>query len=681
MADRVKAYKRYIANLEKRGGGQLLPLDFDANATWLNTSTPLFFSRQLKGKVVVLDFWTLCCINCQHILSDLALLESRFASNSLAVVGVHSAKFDNEKNSEAVRSAVVRYDIRHPCLNDPKMIWWYALGISAWPTLLVISPQGRIITRLIGETHSQDLQDIVAAALEYYGEQGLLSTAPLPIALEKDSIDKTRSGLRFPGKIATDLKRSRLFIADSGNHRIVILDSDTGQFIDDIGGNGPGLQDGGFTTASFNRPQGLAYSAELDVLYVADTESHAVRSVDLRTKTVSTLVGNGTRQSDLVGGNRGRNQSLNSPWDVVIDSNGTLVVAMAGQHQIWRVDPSSGIAFSISGTGQEANKNGGAAVTCWAQPSGLTIVGRTLYVADSESSSIRSLDVDGLIARGCVGGDPFFSDNLFSFGDRDRDGGGGDALLQHPLAVLALSPGEVLVADSYNHKLKMLNTETGSLQTLVGTGTAGYKDGLATSGCQLSEPSGLALGKNGCIFIADTNNGLIRILDLKTRSLKTMNGLEKIPPPRISPDVLELGDPLSVPATTKTIRAQTSVSSPKGMIEVIVKLPPAHHLTQGASSPWWAETQTEDDQILLEPSSGLLREVLPGVASARLHFERRSTDSNHIRINARIYYCKQQDVCLYDEIVGVVEVTRSATFVEADEIGDSTMIKIEYTLQ
>ncbi|GAB4822761.1 hypothetical protein N2152v2_009807 [Parachlorella kessleri] len=661
---RVAAFKRYIADLEKRGGGQQVP-EFARDLDWLN-SAPLNFSRELRGKVVVLDFWTYCCINCMHVLPDLAFLERKYEGSPVAVVGVHSAKFDNEKDSQAIKNAVLRYEISHPVVNDGNMTLWRAIGVNSWPTLAVVSPQGRLISLLPGEGHRQDLDDLLAAALDFYGEQGLLDDSPLPLALEREKDPRLASSpLRFPGKVATDLEGGRLFIADSNNHRLVVTDLQ-GNFLDQVGGNGPGLTDGGFEAASFNRPQGLAYSPARGVLYVADTESHALREVDLKARTVKTLAGNGVKGRDYRGGKSGAAQSLNSPWDVTLDPAGDGVfVAMAGQHQIWRYNITTGVAELFSGTGYERNQSGGPSSTSWAQPSGLTLSpdGSELFVADSESSAVRRLSLRDRSSAACVGGDPMFADNLFRFGD--RDGTGSNALLQHPLAVLAAGDGKVYVADSYNHRLKVLDPTTDTITTVAGSGRAGFADGRGT-GAQLSEPGGLCAGPGGTVLIADTNNSLIRQFDPATLRLTTL-ALRGVPPPRVSPDAAgaaqALGDDL--PQGAVLVRGSTAVSAEASELRLRVQLPPGYHLTKGANSSFEASlagsqrsstgsSSGADATVQISPSKGLLQEN-DGVASAVLRLKLRGGGSRDVpravRVLARVYFCQEDDACLFEEVV------------------------------
>uniref|UniRef100_A0A7C9EPC8 Peptidylamidoglycolate lyase n=1 Tax=Opuntia streptacantha TaxID=393608 RepID=A0A7C9EPC8_OPUST len=151
----------------------------------------------------------------------------------------------------------------------------------------------------------------------FYGKRNLLDETPLPLRLEKDNDPRLlTSPLKFPGKLTVDVLNNRLFISDSNHNRIVVTDLDGG-YIMQVGSSGEeGLRDGSFDDATFNRPQGLAYNAKRNVLYVADTENHALREVDFVNDVVRTLAGNGTKGSDYRGGGKGTNQLLNSPWDV-----------------------------------------------------------------------------------------------------------------------------------------------------------------------------------------------------------------------------------------------------------------------------------------------------------------------------------------------------------------------------
>jgi len=641
---RVAAFKRFIGDVEKRGGGEAVP-EFPLGLTWLN-SPPLHMARELQGKLVVLDFWTYCCINCMHVLPDLAAIEQKFSGKPVEVVGVHSAKFDNEKDSEAIRSAVLRYDISHPVVNDGDMVMWRKLGISSWPTLAVISPSGKVLLRLTGEGHRQDLDDFLTAGLQYYREKRELNDSVVPKLLERDKDPRLlKSPLKFPGKIATDLDGGRIFISDSNDHRVVITTLE-GKFLMQIGGNGPSLMDGRFEDCAFNRPQGLAFDDTRNVLYVADTENHALREVNLDRQKVRTLAGNGYQGRDYAGGGKGQAQQLSSPWDAALDAESQNVfIAMAGTHQIWQYNIASGKASAFSGNGLERNKNSDKGLkTSWSQPSGLSRIpdSSDMFVADSESSSIRRLNVATGGSAACVGGDAFFADNLFMFGD--KDGAGSGALLQHPLGVCSAPNGKVYIADSYNHKIKELDPANNSIATIAGMGTAGYADGVGRS-AKLSEPGGLALGPNGSLFVADTNNSAIRILTPATGRLQTVE-LSGVPPPRVSP--LDAPVSMDMPPPGRVLRFDP-INTEKGEVQVYITFPPGFHYTKGANSRFQTHvTGPGSSEISITPPSGSLREGMGPAATVQ--FSGDAVKQATIVIDAKVYFCEQDKECLLDDV-------------------------------
>ncbi|GAB2218660.1 hypothetical protein Drorol1_Dr00001886 [Drosera rotundifolia] len=642
--NRIQQLVDYISDLETKGNAVRVP-EFPSRLDWLNT-VPLQLRRDLTGKVVLLDFWTYCCINCMHVLPDLEFLEKKYKDKPFVVVGVHSAKFDNEKDLEAIRSAVLRYGITHPVVNDGDMYLWRELGVNSWPTFAIVGPNGNLIAQVSGEGHRKDLDDLVEAALLYYGRKKLLDNRLLPIRLEKDNDPRLlTSPLKFPAKLAVDTINNRLFISDSNHNRIVVTDL-LGNFIVQIGSSGEeGLQDGNFEDATFNRPQGLAYNTKKNVLYVADTENHALREIDFVDERVRTLAGNGTKGSDYKGGGRGTSQLLNSPWDVCFDpANEKVFIAMAGQHQIWEYNTSDGTTKAFSGDGYERNLNGQSSTsTSFAQPSGISLSSdvKVAYIADSESSSIRMLDLKTGGSRLLAGGDPFFSENLFKFGD--HDGTGPEVLLQHPLGVCCGQDGQVYVADSYNHKIKTLDPSTKQIRTLAGTGKAGFKDGTPLT-AQLSEPAGIVLAGNGRLYIADTNNSLIRYIDLlqgeaqvNTLELKGMQ-----PPAPKTKTMKRLRKRLS--ADTKIISVSGGAAK-EGNFHLMISVPDGYHFSKEARSKYSVETEPEN-AVVIEPSDG----ILGPEGSAILHFRRDSPSTYLARINCKVYYCKEDEVCLYQSL-------------------------------
>ncbi|KAK9086263.1 hypothetical protein Syun_028657 [Stephania yunnanensis] len=644
---RIQRFMKYISDIEasSTGKGEKGP-ERQNGLIWTNSIFFFLFVQDLKGKVVLLDFWTYCCINCMHVLPDLEFLEKKYKDKPFTVVGVHSAKFDNEKDLEAIRNAVLRYNISHPVVNDGDMYLWRELGISSWPTFAIVGPSGKLLAQIAGEGHRKDLDDFIEAALLFYGEKKILDNNPISLSLEKDNDPRLlTSPLKFPGKLAADILNNRLFISDSNHNRIVVTDLD-GNFILQIGSTGEeGLRDGAFDYAMFNRPQGLAYNPKKNLLYVADTENHALREIDFVNESVHTLAGNGTKGSDYVGGGKGSTQVLNSPWDVCFEpANEIVYIAMAGQHQIWQHSTVDGVTKAFSGDGYERNLNGSSSTsTSFAQPSGISLSPdlNEIYVADSESSSIRALDLKTGGSRLLAGGDPVFSDNLFRFGD--QDGVGSDARLQHPLGVFCGNDGQVYVADSYNHKIKKLNPASKRVVTVAGTGRAGFKDGLVRS-AQLSEPSGIVEAGNGKLLIADTNNSVIRYLDLNKEDPELLTlELKGVQAPSPKSKSVKRLRRRSL-ADVETIRLDGGTSK-EGNLYLEVSVPEGYHFSKEARSKFNVEIEPED-ALIIEPLDGNFSPE--GLAS--LHFKRFSSSPSKGRIICKVYYCKEDEVCLYQSV-------------------------------
>jgi len=482
--------------------------EFPSGVEWLNTDRPLSL-RELRGKFVLIDFWTYCCINCMHIIPDLKKLEAKYPKE-LVVIGVHSAKFKNERESSNIREAILRYEIEHPVVNDSQMTVWNTWGTSSWPTIALIDPDGKVIGMKGGEGVFDPVNQALTQLIPKFDADKKINRKPIKLVLEKD--DKPKSVLSYPGKLAVDAKGGRLFFSDSNHNRIVIATT-SGAIQDVIGEGTPGKDDGSFSTAKFFRPQGVCYDAAREALYVADTENHEIRKVDLKTKAVSTLAGTGKQAMDYPPkGGVGQNAALSSPWDVLLQGD-TLYIAMAGTHQIWKLNLTTLGAYPYAGTARENIVDGPLKSANFAQPSGLATDGNHLFVADSEVSAIRqigptSASVDTLIGQG-----------LFEFGD--IDGAYPTARLQHPLGV-AYNPadGWIYVADTYNHKIKRVDPKTKKLETVAGTGARGLADGPAKK-AGLNEPAGL-VWVSGKLFIADTNNHMLRVYDPATQSLSTL---------------------------------------------------------------------------------------------------------------------------------------------------------------
>ena len=481
--------------------------EFPSGLTWLNTATPLTL-KALRGKVVVLDFWTYGCINCMHDFPWIERLEKDFP-DTLVVIGVHSAKFTEEGNTRNIREIILRYGIDYPVVNDSHFQVWKEWGVNAWPTLAIVDPAGNVVTERAGEGFYPEFKAIISSLVGKFGAEGLLDRRPLKLKLEKQGLPQTV--LAFPGKVRVDTKGGRLFIADTDHNRIVVATLDSGKVLAIVGSGRQGFRDGDFATAEFNHPQGVALSAAGDTLYIADTNNHALRAADLAGRTVTTLDGTGAQAADYPPrGGTAPGVALSSPWDVVRDGD-ELYIAMAGCHQIWTMDLATKRIGPYAGTGAEGYGDGPLDEATLAQPSGLTIGddGR-IYVADAEGSSIRVIDPQRRVVVTLAGA----GNSLFDFGD--RNGKGRHARFQHPLGVVA-AQGLLYVADTYNNRIRVVDPRTGAVRTLAG-GEAGWRDGKDPL---FYEPGGLDAA-NGVLYVADTNNNSIRTVDVATGAASTL---------------------------------------------------------------------------------------------------------------------------------------------------------------
>jgi thiol-disulfide isomerase/thioredoxin len=381
--------------------------EFPAGLSWFNTDKPLSI-QGLRGKIVLLDFWTYGCINCLHIIPDLKKLEAKYGKE-LVVIGVHSAKFDHESKPENLKNAVMRYGLEHPVVSDKGMRIWSEYAVRAWPTLVLIDPNGRVVGKVAGEGNYDVLDRTIAKVAAESRANKTLNETPLKVALERSKVAPTP--LYFPGKVRA--ANGRVFIADSSHNRIVISDAN-GQVQHVVGNGEAAWKDGDFASASFSKPQGIAVDGEK--IYVADTNNHAIRLIDLESKTVKTIAGTGKQAAWKSTGGIGTQAAISSPWDVLKNGN-TLYIAMAGPHQIWKMDLSNRQVSVFAGSGREARTDGSRADATFAQPSGLATNGRELFVADSESSAIRAISLgESDRVRTLAGGD------LFDFGDVDAQG-------------------------------------------------------------------------------------------------------------------------------------------------------------------------------------------------------------------------------------------------------------------
>ena len=594
-------------------------------ASWFNVSKPLTLA-DLKGKVVLLDFWTYCCINCMHIIPDLKKLETKY-SKELVVIGVHSAKFQNEREAENIRQAILRYGIEHPVINDSNLAIWQAYGARAWPTLVLIDPEGNIVGSDTGEGHYEMLDKLIGKLVSEFRSKNLINEKPLPLSLEKYKQGPTY--LSFPGKILADEASNRLFIADSNHNRIVITNLE-GEVLDIAGNGETGRGDGTFKDASFHHPQGMTLHG--DNLYVADTENHLIRKLDLKSKIVTTIAGTGKQAEFMASGGMGISSPLNSPWDLAY-LDGQLYIAMAGAHQIWIMDFKTTVFQPFAGSGREGCIDGLLDKSALAQPSGITASDSMLYFADSEVSAIRYVDTKENRVKTIVGED------LFVFGD--VDGKGDEARLQHPLGVAHYN-NLIYVADTYNHKIKVVNPVDNTCITFAGDGHPGFIDGKEP---RFYEPGGLSFANNK-LYITDTNNHAIRVIEMKTREVSTLQikGLKT----EVSKDMSQS----AIPSFAKSIEMSMKILKADSDIQLTlnINLPKGYHLNPNAPLIYRVDA---GNGIQVEQPNKDIRLGNPAFP-IKVSFKTDSEIENtEIKVSVNFYFCREdnQGACFIDAVV------------------------------
>ncbi|HEX2357184.1 MAG TPA: NHL domain-containing thioredoxin family protein [Micromonosporaceae bacterium] len=525
---------------------------------WLNTGGETLTLAALRGKIVLLDFWTFCCINCLHVLDELRPLEEKYG-DVLVVIGVHSPKFEHERDRAALAAAVERYGVAHPVLDDPDLVTWQQYAAKAWPTLAVVDPEGYVVASMAGEGHADGLMRLVEELITVHEAKGTLHRGHGPYVPPPAS----DTALRFPGK-AVLTPAGTILVSDSARHSIVELAVDGETERRRIGSGERGRTDGASATAQFSEPQGLcvlppqvAEVAGYD-LVVADTVNHLLRGVELASGEVRTVAGTGRQWRSTVDSlaHDARAVDLSSPWDLAWYDE-RVVIAMAGIHQLWWFDPVRRTAGTYAGTTVEALRDGPLLQVWMAQPSGLSVSadGRRLWVADSETSALRYVE-DGVMHT-VVG------QGLFDFGH--VDGPGAEALLQHPLGVCALPDGSVLVADTYNGAVRRFDPTTETVSTV--------ESGLA-------EPSDLLV----------TGEGDLLVVESAAHRLT-----------RLAPGALAAAGATTVAGQRRrTERPPTLLATGTVTLEVIFTPPPGQKLDDSLGPPTRLEISASPPELLLD---------------------------------------------------------------------------------
>ncbi|MEU6365193.1 thioredoxin-like domain-containing protein [Streptomyces sp. NPDC046931] len=537
---------------------------------WLNTGGEQYTLADLRGRIVILDFWTFCCINCLHVLDELRELEEKHR-DTVVIIGVHSPKFVHEAEHQAVVDAVERYGVEHPVLDDPELATWKQYAVRAWPTLVVIDPEGYVVAQHAGEGHAHAMARLVEELEDEHEAKGTLRRGDGPyVAPEPEP-----TTLRFPGK-ALLLPSGTFLVSDTTRHQLVELAADGETVVRRIGSGLRGFSDGPAEAASFSEPQGLALLDD-GAVAVADTVNHALRRLDLATGSVTTLAGTGKQwwQGSPTSG-PAREVDLSSPWDVAV-FGGRVWIAMAGVHQLWAYDPEADTVAVAAGTTNEGLVDGPGAQAWFAQPSGLAVSadGERLWLADSETSALRWVDRDGAVHTAVGTG-------LFDFGH--RDGTAEQALLQHPLGVTALPDGSVAVSDTYNHALRRYDPATDEVTTLA---------------TDLREPSDAVLAGEDIVVVESARHRLTRL--------------------RLPEEAVQVAS-----VAHRTQRAATEVAPGRLRLEVVFQAPAGQKLDTRYGPSTRLLVSTTPPELLLEGDGAhtdLARELElnPSISEGVLH--------------------------------------------------------------
>ncbi|MCO8276481.1 thioredoxin-like domain-containing protein [Actinoplanes sp. TRM 88003] len=434
---------------------------------WLNTGGKDLTLADLHGKIVILDFWTYGCINCLHVLDELRPLEQKYG-DAVVMIGVHSPKFQHERDHAALAAAVERYGVHHPVVDDADMHLWQQYAAKAWPTLAVIDPTGYLVASMAGEGHAEGLSRLVDELIIKHTADGTLHRGDGPYVPPPAA----ETVFRFPGK-AIELPGGHLLVSDTARHSVVEVEADGETLVRRFGSGKRG--------APFSEPQGLlllpaevAAVAGYDVV-VADTVNHQLRGLRLADGEITLIAGSGRPWRSAVDehAHDALATDLSSPWDVAWFDD-RVIIAMAGIHELWWFDPIKRTVGVYAGTTVESLRDGPIPDVWMAQPSGLSVGGDRLWIADSETSALRYIERG--ILHTAVG------QGLFDFGH--IDGPAKEALFQHPLGVAALPDGSVLIADTYNGAVRRFDPRTDEVST-VDSGLAEPSDVLVTTASEV----------------------------------------------------------------------------------------------------------------------------------------------------------------------------------------------------
>ncbi|MBL8804345.1 MAG: redoxin domain-containing protein [Planctomycetes bacterium] len=601
---RAALHAKALELVQRNARARVRAPEFESGAAWLNTRAELAFSGALRGRLVLLEFWSASSVRCREARAELAELEREFAEHALTLVAVHVPSSESERERDHVRAALLRDERTHPVVLDSDLRFARRCGVTAWPAQTLVSPDGFVLGQVSGAGQRAVLSALTAAALELYGELGALDGAPPELALESRS--ELPRALRFPSKLAVDAASKRLWIADSGHHRIVECTLE-GTYVRAFGCGEAGWVDGPAHTAKLRAPQGMALAN--GALLVADTGNHLLRSIDLATGVVSTVAGTGRAGLPLAGASAARTTALSSPYDLLRTSD-TCYIAMAGAGQIWRwSERQAEFTPAASGPTEQHEQ--------LVSPVALARAGDELLIADAGSDTLRALQ----LASGQLG-----------------SAGAAQHKPAQPLAVaIDADDADALayVADGRSHQIALVASGDGALDAYAGAGVAGWLDG-ACEQAQFWTPSGLALCGD-TLLVADSFNHAVRAIDLVAHEVRTLD-TASIPLPRAPQAGVEF-NARELPRTAGERdhgprKARLPASG--GALELALELGPGESLAPGAPSQY---------RVLRIDGVAAARQVAGALTGPSTRIEIGVAGAGRLEVQALLYTLDAQGAC------------------------------------
>lgn len=590
--------------VERNARARVRAPEFERGAAWLNTSAELAFGGALRGRLVLLEFWNASSVRCRDARAELADLEREFAEHALTLVAVHVPTCESERERDHVRAAVLRDERSHPVVLDNEQRFARRAGVLTWPAQVLVSPDGCVLGQVSGAGQRAVLSALIAAALELYGELGALDGAAPALALESRS--ELPRALCFPSKLTVDAASKRLWIADSGHHRIVECTLE-GQFLRAFGCGAAGWLDGPAHTARLRAPQGMALAD--GALLVADTGNHLLRRIDLATGVVSTVAGTGRAGLPLAGASDARTTALSSPYDVLRTSD-ACYIAMAGAGQIWRWSERQAEFTPAASGGAEPHEQ-------LVSPLALALVGDELLIADAGCATLRAMQ----LASGQLGS--------------------ARAAQHKPAQLLGLAidaedvDALAYVADGRSHQIALVGGGDGTLAGYAGAGVPGWVDG-ACEQAQFWTPSGLALCGD-TLLVADTFNHALRAIDLVAHEVRTLD-TASIPLPRAPQAGLEFSArelPRMAGERDHGPR-KARLPSSGGALELALDLRPGESLAPGAPSLY---------RVLRIDGVAAARQVAGPLTGASTRIEIGVAGAGRLEVQALVYTLDVAGAC------------------------------------